>query len=386
MKQWDAWWKQLRQVAQKAAAAPDTLNVAYAGANLAKRLHLDNLGRIDLTEKAMRLVDKQAENDRKVALRKGLAEEMLKAGLTDRAAKILTEIRQYTQDASALDEVADWLEMGRDLHAELEKSDALAPWRKEFFLLNYTWPPTSPLKEAQAVFTGSSLSDKARQKLNHLRQWSATYPGEDYHWVGDTLVWPLAESRADVLSGPSSDRLRAQSFRYFWNNNGVAAEAFFYAAFGETPTRAPSLALSLDYQRAVDWYASMADKVASDVRPKVTLLFAMRDVTGKGPGFDAYGVRLDGEKAELVHVARANGKRVLQVDVIASAKLGLSGGKNDVKLTVGKDVTVTVGSKSQRFDLKMAAGAPANDGFDGFPGVLVEGAGYVDVGALTVTQ
>jgi len=379
-KQFDAWWKQLRTVA---ARPHDTLGFHHNdGVYFARRMHLDESEELDLVERGLRAIDKQLEPERKVQLRRSLAEDMLKMGLTDRAAKVLTEIRQFTSDADALKEVADWLEMGRDVHAELARSDALAPWRREFFALNYTWPPTSTLRDARKLFVGDTLSDDAIRQLVRYRRWSARDAGEDYHWVGDTLVWPLLMQRGEVGSASfSTDRLRAPGLRWFYGAKKPQPDAAFLAALGEGSMQSLAIALTLDFTRAADWTDSHAADIAPSVHPAVTVLFAMRDILGPSQG-DAHpplvadGVRFEGGKATLVHVTRDK-KNGVTVEARDSKSLALGDKKNDVKVEVrGATVTVSVGSKSARFDL------PGDR--EGYPGILIEGPGYVEVSAMKV--
>ncbi|MCC6620023.1 MAG: hypothetical protein IT385_02135 [Deltaproteobacteria bacterium] len=379
-KEWDAWWKGLRTVAQKEKV--DAIHIPYQAAMLSKKLHYDLVAQIDLAERAMRAFDAQQPVDRKVKVRMDLAEDMLKLGLTDRAAKLLTEVRQFTQDAKELTKVADWLQWGRDLHAEMDKQDALAPWRRELFALNPSWPPTHVIKESQKLFVGAALSDEALKKLTHHRRWSATYPGEDYRWCGDTLVWPLHIGRGEVQSGTgATNRLRAPSFRWFYNGNGIKQEGLFLAAFGETSGTTVEGAFTIDFKRAKDWTSSGADKVDAGTRPRVTFLFAMRDVLTPGSPLDAWGVRLDGDRAALVNVRMPRtGKKVPEVEVVKEGKLSLGAGKTSVEVTVTAGaVSVKAGGGSQRFEL-----GSQPHGYDGFAGMLVEGPGYVEVGDLRV--
>jgi len=379
-REWDTWWKGLRTVAGKHKV--DAIHIPYGAAMLSKKLHYDLVAQIDLAERAMRAFDAQQEPDRKVKVRMDIAEDLLKLGLTDRAAKILTEVRQFTQDAKQLTEVADWLQWGRDLHAELAKQDALASWRRELFALNPSWPPIHVINESHKLMTGAALSPEALKKITHYRRWSATYPGEDYRWCGDTLVWPLHIGRGEVQSGTgATNRLRAPSFRWFYSGLGVKEEGFFLAAFGETAGTTVNGAFAVDFRRAKDWISSGADKVEDAVRPRVTFLFAMRDILTPDAPLDAYGVRLDGERAALVHVQLPRkGKKIPTVEVLKDAKLGLGQGRTNVEVSVSAGaVSVRAGSASQRFEL----GSQAH-GYDGFAGMLVDGVGYVEVGDLTV--
>ncbi len=378
------WFAKARESASGQRCGSD---VSYALAHIGVQLQMDVSERLALQERIVRDCDATWTKDVRLRERLRLGENLLKFALTDRAAKVLTEARTLTDDAKTLDKIAQQLEWGRDLLAELQRSDPLQRFRREFAVLRGSDPPIHGIRLLQKEFTGSTLGDKALRELQHVRQIAKEREGEAFVWLDSVVLFPLLSDRADVWHSAAVTRERGSGLRYFAREERAALAhgdkapktplPLFLAVLGDTARDAFTVSLTLDYRPAADWRPNY--KTESRDRPDVTIAFGLENLAAKAP-LAGWGVRIGPSGLALVKLlpddkSRGGYANHFQVVPLEKAGLAPSADKSAVTVTLGKGgVDVTVDGRTHHFTLpgKVA----------GFPGLVVSSAGYVQIDAL----
>lgn len=368
------WFAKARELASGQRCGSD---VSYALAHIGVQLQMDTSERLALHERIVRDCDAKWTKEVRLRERLRLGDNLLKFAFTDRAARVFTEARTLTDDAKTLDKIAQQLEWGRDLLAELQKSDPLQRFRREFAALRGSDPPIHGIRLLQKEFTGSTLGEKALRELQHVRQITKEREGEAFVWLDSVVFFPLVSDRAAVWHAAAVNRERGSGLRYFVDKLPKSGLPFFLGVLGDTARDAFSVSLTLDYRPASDWRPVY--KAESREQPDVTIAFGLENLAAKAP-LAGWGVRVGPSGVALVKVlpddkSRGGYSNHVLVTPLEKAGLAPRSDKSAVTVTLGKGgVDVTVDGRSHHFTLpgKVA----------GFPGLVISGAGYVQVDTL----
>lgn len=375
----DGWLSRMAAEATKSRGSDFT----YAAAMVGERLWLSHGERAALAEEALLAMESRLDEDARVRARRRVAEDYLKVGRPDDAARVLLEIRKLASDSKTLDEVAQWLAWGRDLKEALERTDALAPWRREYLTLARSWPPTGPLRKADKAFVGDSLGRDALRELNHARQLRMGGTGSNVVVVGSAPLFPVERVVAKVLLAGATDRTRAKGLRYFWSGTAGGSDrdhVAFLGVLGGLPAAKLDLRFTLDPVPAADWFDSSAERLPEGARPEVYALVGARDLlatsSSRGPNrpLTALGVRLLGGPVALVEIAEIMPRkraRRFEVKEVAETRHTIAR-RTDVHVALdGTRLAVSAGGEGHTFTLAKPA--------DGFAGLLVRGPGYAGI-------
>jgi|GEM_PF-860446 len=375
---------------------------------MARVLHLDRVAAMQLQDDLWAAVKAGAGDFTTNEMEEHLAEGWRGVLDLDRSTGYWRQQAAHTTREHKLKQIADEIELNRDIAKALSATTTLRPWLEEMLALlgtkHWIWR-----KHGARAFAGDTLSADVLRELNRDRKLDAySFSGsrgrDEPALIGDHPVW-LVQTGGGVVTGRRgvdgrSDELRSYQEKVeegrlaFLVVDGVLKDSF-------------TMSFRVGYRPAADWWPlhgvpreakTLADIDLVDGRPTVAVAFGIRDIDvakqeRKGEdervvtrplGF--YAVILGEDRVRLVRAVESGRVTFGRKAGFVTETLGearLSGAQQDgarISVTVDADATrVKVGGSSAK--LPAIADTGARTGFYGF---WLDGAGYVSVGDLTV--
>jgi TolB-like protein len=367
--------------------------------NTARRLHLDRREEVALLEElAAQGVDLGAEDSWRKEMEEKLIDEYRAVLRLDDSTRLLAARSKTETNAGAVRSLAEQIERNQEL-AELLQGAKDKQLVREWLLLarDMSWSHQPIVRFAREQLLGPRPTWEGLETLNRARELDM----DDYVLIDGQPLWAHQAYWA-FRTGPRTDLLRAEGLRYFEPKDD--AETPGLVLFGAQPFSRGTLSAELDPAPAPDFWPrgvraeqrpdGLLPGDIPDGRPAVGFLLGLTDVNcdkQENPRTEqreltrpmtGWMVEVRGDTLRWIAVreterASYGRKEGFDEQVLAEQSLGKGDGRQPVRLEVaGKTVTVKVGGTRARFQ--------ADRPIDGFAGLLVRGAGYVGIEALTL--
>lgn len=325
----------------------------------------------------------------------------------DAATKLLVGLRGNKSEPDWLRKLADETELNARIKELVEGRSKLVREMTSLWLARQGHPNQATLENLDRDLRASfgpdgRLTERGARELTEARRFRGGYNAHGDVIVGDHVIWNI---EGQPWTGPRSDSRRADEIRYFKgvpSNPKYDRQRFTLLIVDGVPRRDVRARFQVGFDGPPDDFRSERDGRGAarpglqekPSRPAVTFVFALRDIDRKEPEdkkqshravapMRARGLRIDGERVELVEITRPSYPDGSRYDVDLSSKpigtcsLARAASRSTVDVDVRVDggrLKATVGDA--RCELSMDE-PPA-----GFYGFAIEQPGYVTIRPL----